>query len=251
MITAYTNFIRVFYRLRAAFSMGITMINRTKFFQDARPIFGGAMTPQQVQGCETILIEWHKRNLTDLRQCAYMLATCFWETARTMQAIHERGMVSYFDKYNPGTRIGNALGNTEAGDGYRFRGRGYVQLTGRSNYRKMGKFLNADLESNPELALTYAAPVMFEGMIRGMFTGKKLSDYFGSGVADWRNARRIINGLDKADDIADIARKFHAALNGAGEEVFIPPPPDIEHPVHSDAPVKAAGFWASLFGRKA
>jgi len=225
------------------------MIDRKKFFAAVRPApFGGAMTQGQVEGCEAILTEWEKRKLTDTRMLAYMLATCFWETARTMQAIHERGQVSYFDKYNAGTRIGNALGNTEAGDGYRFRGRGYVQLTGRSNYRKMGALLKVDMEANPELALTHAAPIMFEGMIRGMFTGKKLKDYFGPGVADWRNARRIINGLDKADEIAGIARQFATALNASQAVTGRAPP------IKTTAPAKPAGWFGSItgwFSRKA
>lgn len=231
------------------------MTDLVKFFAVARIApFGGAMTQDQVDGCKAIIAEWEKRKLTDLRVLAYMLATCFWETARTMQAIHERGQVSYFDKYNVGTRIGNALGNTEVGDGYRFRGRGYVQLTGRANYRRMGKLLKVDMEANPELALTYAAPIMFEGMIRGLFTGKKLADYFGSGIADWRNARRIINGLDKADEIANIARRFATALNGAqAVSGRHPPPPDIHPPIKTDSPAKPVGWLAailSFFKRK-
>lgn len=226
------------------------MIDRAKFFASVRASpFGGAMQAAQVQGCEAILNEWEKRGLSDNRQLAYMLATCFWETARTMQAIHERGAISYFDKYNPGTKIGSALGNTQAGDGYRFRGRGFVQLTGRSNYRKLGALLNVDMEGNPELALTYAAPIMFEGMLRGMFTGKKLSSYFGPGVADWVNARRIINGLDRADQIATFARQFNTALWPAGVTGTVPPPPDIHPPIKTDSPARPASWLDSLLNR--
>ena len=91
------------------------MINRQKFFTGVRPIFGGAMTQTQVEGCEAILYEWEKRKLTDLRQLAYMLATCFWETARTMQPIYERGPRKYFDMYEPPSKKARALGNTVKG----------------------------------------------------------------------------------------------------------------------------------------
>lgn len=232
------------------------MIDRAKFFASVRAApFGGAMTQDQVEGCGEILTEWEKRKLTDLRQLAYMLATCFWETARTMQAIHEHGQVSYFDKYNAGTRLGIALGNNQAGDGYRFRGRGYVQLTGRSNYRAMSDLLGVDFVTAPDLALTHAAPIMFEGMIRGMFTGKALKDYFGAGVTDWQNARRIINGLDKSSEIADIARKFHSAIVAAQMAAGMASrKPDIRPPVKKDSPAKPSGWLAallSIFKRKA
>lgn len=57
-----------------------------------------------------------------------------------------------FDLYDPGTRVGSNLGNTEPGDGARFKGRGFVQLTGRDNYRRIGGQIGTDLIGNPELA---------------------------------------------------------------------------------------------------
>jgi putative chitinase len=57
-----------------------------------------------------------------------------------------------FDKYEPGTPAGKSLGNTQSGDGARFKGRGYVQLTGRDNYQRIGPQIDVDLVGNPDLA---------------------------------------------------------------------------------------------------
>jgi predicted chitinase len=121
-----------------------------------------------------------------------------------MQPITERGAKSYFDKYEPGTARGRALGNTKKGDGYLYRGRGYVQVTGRANYRKFG------IETTPDDALKpdVAAHILIHGCLTGMFTGKRLSDY-----PDFKNMRRVINGTDKADLIASYADIFLKALS--------------------------------------
>jgi putative chitinase len=59
-------------------------------------------------------------------------------------------------------RLGN--GNEASGDGWKYRGSGYKQLTGRENYRKIGNRINLDLEANPEMAreLVPAARVAFQ-----------------------------------------------------------------------------------------
>lgn len=110
------------------------------------------------------------------------------------------------------------LGNTKAGDGALFHGRGYVQLTGRRNYTKAKDLTGVDLTSDPdrakEPALAYQIAV--QGMKDGWFTGKKLSQFIKDGQSpDYENARTIINGHDKAANIADIARRFNEVLVGA------------------------------------
>lgn len=216
-------------------------MDRSAFYAALRArnsgVFGTSISQGQVAGCEAILDEAQKRG-TPLRQVAYMLATSYHETAFTMQPITEYGKVSYFSKYEPSTRIGRDLGNTVAGDGYRFRGRGYVQLTGRRNYRKASEELclhpNSDLITNPELALEpkVAAAIMFYGMTEGWFTGRKLDDYIKGDKCDYVNARRIINGTDKAQKIAGYAEAFAKALRAAGyvgqapaKPITIPPAP--------------------------
>jgi putative chitinase len=235
-------------------------MQRKSFFDAVRSNpFKGSLGAKQVAGMDAILDEWDRYGLTDLRWLAYMLATAYHETARTMQPIREYGQRPYFDKYEPYTRVGKVLGNTVSGDGARFKGRGYVQLTGRRNYALAGKKLGVDLVSNPDLALDphHAARIMFEGMIDGWFTGKKLTDYFNDSKSDWVNARRIINGTDKAQTIAGYAKTFYDALRGAAVPVdaadeapdvpkpAYPPPPDIV-PTPSTQPPQGGFFNALL-----
>jgi putative chitinase len=199
-------------------------INRDTFFHAIRDsLFGGHFTQDQVDGLNTLLDVWEASGYTDRRWFAYMLATAFHETAQTMQPIHERGGNAYFTKMYDirGNRpdLARRMGNISPGDGAKYCGRGYVQLTWRVNYHRMGLLLGVDLENNPDLAMQpdVAAKVMFEGMTKGAshvgdFTGVSLEKYFNATTEDWVNARRIINGVDCAQAIAAYAKKFNAAL---------------------------------------
>lgn len=207
-------------------------MNRATFFDAIRPHFG-KLSQSQVQGLE-ILLTATEGLPVEFR--AYLLATAKHETAHTMQPIHECGKRAYFDKYEPGTKIGARLGNTVIGDGYRFRGRGYVQITGRGNYEKAGRKLGLNLLADPDAALSppIAAKVLIVGCSEGWFTGKKLSDYL---PGDYVNARRVVNGTDEADLIAKSAQAFEAALRKA--DAVPPVRPDVE----PAPPKSAAGWW--------
>ncbi len=195
--------------------------NHTSFFNGYRSIYG-KLSQLQVSGLDNLLgyIEIDN-DVNDLRWAAYMLATVKHECADTFQPITEKGAKSYFDKYDAGTSLGKQLGNTVKGDGYTFRGRGYVQITGRANYQKMSTNLGLtgddDLVLHPEHALhpNVAYRIMSYGMRMGSFTGKKLADYIKAGGADYRNARRIINGLDKTDLIKGYAVSFETVLTNS------------------------------------
>lgn len=182
------------------------MVDLTLFLEKVRAQFG-PLKQSQVNGFTYILETWETSGLSDLRFLAYMLATAWHETAKTMQPIAEYGK-------GKGRPYGIPSPN-----GKIHYGRGYVQLTWGDNYKKMGKLLGVDLYNDPDLAMRpdIAAKIMFEGMttgksFKGDFTGKHLGNYFNKTTDDPKNARRIINGLDKADLIAGYHNKFLAAL---------------------------------------
>ena len=106
------------------------------------------------------------------------------------------------------------LGNTQPGDGPRFKGRGFVQITGRRNYHIWSQKLGIDLLSRPEQAAKpeVAVITLVRGMRDGSFTNFSLSDFFPSGNRPFFNARRIINALDRADDIEKIAEAYFNAI---------------------------------------
>lgn len=152
--------------------------------------------------------------ITDQRWTAYILGTVKRETGSTFTPITERGNTAYFFKYEPSTEVGKRLGNTRAGDGYRYRGRGYVQITGRNNYTRFSEIIGRDLIADPDLALDEetAYKILTIGMVKGIFTGKSLSDYINDKGRDFFNARRIVNGLDHAQEIAESSMLFWKIL---------------------------------------
>lgn len=198
----------------------MSKINRPFFFDQVRSrLFGGKLAPSQVEGLNAILDIWEGDHAKqDDRWLAYALATTFHETAFTMQPIHEKGGAKYFfsryDREGDRPHLAKRLGNTEKGDGVRFHGRGYAQLTGRANYRKVKSLVGSDLLADPDLALNpaIAERILFAGMETGLFTGKKFADFFNKAKEDWINARRMINALDKAAIIADYGKKFYSSI---------------------------------------
>lgn len=194
-------------------------IDRTRFWDRARRAFG-RLTPGQVHHGERLLAEMAADpELRDLRIAAYLLATAWHETARTLAPIDEHGSDAYFNRrYGPHTAVGKRLGNTQPGDGARYHGRGYVQLTGRANYRRAGAALGVPLEAQPDLALTptIAYLAMARGMVGGWY-GLPLGAAIHGGRADYLTARRSVNGADRASEIATYARQFETALRASLE----------------------------------
>jgi putative chitinase len=194
-------------------------MNRQVFFDEIRhSLFSNRITQSQVEGINFKLTAWERSGLTDIRWLAYMLATSYHETAQTMQPIEEYGK-------GRGKPYGQKLRHDRKPYTFPdklYYGRGDVQLTWYENYEAMGKLLGIPLLEQPELALKpdVSAKIMIEGMTRGKsnrgdFTGVSLENYFSATKDDPVHARRIINGLDKANLIATYHNKFLTAIKKA------------------------------------
>jgi putative chitinase len=81
------------------------------------------------------------------------------------------------------------MGNTEPGDGWRFRGRGPIQLTGRSNYKEIGDFVGLDLIGNPDLAIQRQHMMLTQA---GYWAKNDLNRFADAG--DFRGLTKAING---------------------------------------------------------
>lgn len=191
-------------------------INEDVFYKKVRhSVFNGRISKNQFDGMRRLIAIWGKYcSHLPVEELAYNLGTARGETGN-MQPIKERGKKSYFNKYNAGTKLGRVLGNTEPGDGFRFRGEGHVQNTGRKNARHSSSRLNdhygfgVDFEANPDQrgVFLYSALCLFIGNNEGWWTTRKLSDY-----SRWYDKRRVVNGTDKAAKFAAWGKSFLEAL---------------------------------------
>ncbi len=193
-------------------------INREKFFTKYpfRPLI-----QSQVDNLNFLFDKLDtSASLNRLSEYSYVLATLKLETADTFAPVKE----AYWLK--PESRRIAVLKKMYAGrksiihsSGRLYYGRGYVQLTHIDNYIKMNEYVQKrfpdnDLVKNPDLACEpEAAWIILEtGMSNGLFTGKKLINYFTDKKVDFYNARRIINGLDRAGLVQAYAEKYWAEL---------------------------------------
>ena len=157
----------------------------------------GALNDIQKDSIRLIVRAFDRYGDKDLNKLAYILATARHES--NFRPIEEH-------------RSNTARQNKYWYTGY--YGRGFVQLTHEKNYRKMSDFLGVDLVKNPSLALdpNNAAKILVWGMMNGRFTRKPLSRYINANTVDFHNARRTVNGTDRAERIANYAQSVHTKL---------------------------------------
>lgn len=97
---------------------------------------------------------------------------------------------TYFEsRYGSHTAVGKKLGNTAPGDGYRYRGRGFIQLTGKSNYDRMSRRIGVDLLGDPDAALT---PLNAARIFAAYFRDAGVAQAARAG--DWTRVRKLVNG---------------------------------------------------------
>lgn len=150
-------------------------------------------------------------------QIAYILATVYWETARTMKPVKEA-----FWKDEAWRKKNLRY--------YPWYGRGFVQLTWESNYEKASFALKKDFLSNPDKVMDpdVATQILVEGMVGGWFTGKPLKNYIEGDNVDYFKARKVVNGMDKASEIAALAESYEEAL---GETPKVTPKKKQQSPI--------------------
>lgn len=223
-------------------------LNRKAFYDALRPKLG-ALTQANVVGFEHVLDEAQSRR-TPIHDLAYILATAWWETGKTMQPVREAYWLS--EKW----RAANLRY-------YPWYGRGLIQTTWEDNYRRLAILLALGEDfflNDPDKLLEweYAIPALFTGMETGLYTGKALDDYIDGidepddeDLREYINARRIVNGTDKDSEIGNLALTFEGALQAAQ---YIPehqpddPGVDVPETDKPRSPIKSGGLIAILVG---
>lgn len=161
------------------------------------------------------------RNILTPNVFAYALATTQLETAGNFKPINEFGDDNYFfrmyDIQGERPKVAMDLGNTQPGDGIKYHGRGFIQLTGRDNYTKIGEKLGLGnkLAENPDLVLQ---PEIAAEAMAQFFKDKGVAQLAEKG--NFINARGPVNANDKAGLIAEYANNFLSKLKQVPEEIW-------------------------------
>lgn len=161
-----------------------------------------------------------RREKLSTPQTAYLLATVHHESRMGLWLLDQESGWAYEGRHH--------LGNTERGDGPRYRGRGYIPIIGRIQYAHWEQTLGLPLLREPDLAAEpyVAAEIAVRGMRNGSFTGHYLAEYLNESDRDYLGARRVVNGQDRAVLVARYAQQYEAALRAVDSNG--PPQADIK-----------------------
>jgi len=205
-------------------------LDRKVFFAEVRKsLFWGKLTQSQVDGMNDLLDVWQERGSADPRHLGYAFATDYHETGTKMQPVREGFKASdkaarAWVQRHYGHKGTQWYCWPQGPHGHVYYGRGDVQLTWYDNYVRMGRILGLPLAEKPDMVLQskVSKMILVEGMLNGAskdgdFTGKALEDYFNDDDDDPIEARRIVNGTDKAQQIANYYDDFMDAIDLALE----------------------------------
>lgn len=143
--------------------------------------------------------------------CAVAAISTIAVETGTFCPIKERGGPAYLTNLYENRKD---LGNDQPGDGVKFRGRGYIQVTGRADYAHFGSECEVDLISNPDLALD---PSVSAAILALYFEERQIGEY--ADQQNWEMVRRRVNGgLTGWPRFIDAVTKLVSALKN-------PPPP--------------------------
>lgn len=204
-------------------------MDMTTFFAYARRApFGGRLSQGQIDGMNALFRCWASHKITgsdNNRLLAYILASVFHETGGRMLPVRETlastdaGAIAALEKAWKAGKLGQVKTPywRKDKDGKSWFGRGDIQLTHRVNYDALGKRIGVDLVGNPSLALDVdiSAEIAIVGMLEGLFTKRKLTEFFNLKNDDPIGARAVVNGTDKAKLIAGYYKSFLDALEAA------------------------------------
>jgi predicted chitinase len=150
-----------------------------------------------------------ENGLTDRESVVAVLATIGTEVA-SFEPINEFGGTKYFTRHYEGR---TDLGNTQPGDGARYHGRGFIQLTGRANYRSYGQKLGLPLEEQPERALE---PDIAARILARYFKDRGIAA--DARRSDWKTVRRKVNGgLNGWDRFNSLVGRLERAIDARGD----------------------------------
>ena len=184
----------------------------------AQPAAAVKQAPQQAAGPEAALTRAAKAAGLKGTELAQFLAQCAHETG-DFAHMEELGGNKYLAQYDPTVNPAKAkaLGNTQAGDGAKYKGRGFIQITGKANYTKAGQALGIDLVNNPDLA---AKPDV-AAKIAVWYWQNRVSPYV-QNFSDTRSVTKRINpGLAGLQDRVENFKDYQQQVAGTAAPVKV------------------------------